>query len=120
MNLNVIEQAKNVLAIDQLEKVIATEKAIKELQQVQDEYKQLIKKEMEKLYEVYNLEKEGKNLDKGQEFGLSVQNITDQVLSLSEKGYISTDSFFRKSNIPYKNELHDRIRCDILKEQLNN
>ena len=27
---------------------------------------------------------------------------------------------FRKSNIPYKNELHDRIRCDILKEQLNN
>ncbi len=48
MNLNVIEQAKNVLAIDQLEKVIATEKAIKELQQVQDEYKQLIKKEMEK------------------------------------------------------------------------
>lgn len=48
------------------------------------------------------------------------RNITDQVLSLSEKGYISTDSFFRKSNIPYKNELHDRIRCDILKEQLNN
>ena len=47
------------------------------------------------------------------------RNITDQVLSLSEKGYVSTDNFFRKSNISYKNELHDKIRCDILKEQLN-
>ncbi len=47
------------------------------------------------------------------------RSINEQVLTLSEKGYISANTFFRKSNVPYKNELHDKIRCDILKEQLN-
>ena len=47
------------------------------------------------------------------------RSINEQVLTLSLKGYNSTDSFFRKSNVSYKNELHDEIRCDILKEQLN-
>ena len=47
------------------------------------------------------------------------RNINEQVLTLSNKGYNSTDSFFRKSSVSYKNELHDEIRCDILKEQLN-
>lgn len=47
------------------------------------------------------------------------RSINEQVLTLSEKGYYSTDSLFRKSNVPYKNMLHDEIRCDILKEQLN-
>ena len=46
------------------------------------------------------------------------RSINEQVLTLSDKGYCSTDSLFRKSNVPYKNMLHDEIRCDILKEQL--
>lgn len=51
---------------------------------------------------------------------INIENsLNEQLLVLSEKGYLKTKDFFRKSNVAYKNELHDLIRCDILKEQLN-
>ena len=48
MNLSVIDQARNVIEIDLINNIINTEKKIKELQEIQTQYKDAIKKEMEK------------------------------------------------------------------------
>ena len=47
MNLSVIEKAKDVIGLELVNNIIDTEKKIKELQEVQKGYKELIKKEME-------------------------------------------------------------------------
>ena len=83
-----------------------------------------IKKEMEKLYEVYNLEKEGKDLDKGQEFGLSVQNITDQVLNQINAQLVETTdywgdtyqhkAFYYRDLLPNENVVVVEDCCDYI------
>jgi len=47
-------------------------------------------------------------------------SVNDEVLSLSRKGYMETYNLLKLSWAVNKNMLHDKIRCDILKEQLNN
>ncbi len=46
-------------------------------------------------------------------------NINDQIIKLSDKGYYKTYNLINNSYIFNKNKLYDRIRCDILKEQFN-
>lgn len=51
--------------------------------------------------------------------GLNQREMT-ATLSLSPKGYLETKKVLDYSSASEKTILHDRIRCDILKEQLNN
>lgn len=44
----------------------------------------------------------------------------DETLSLSQKGYTETSNLLKLSWASYKTLLQDKIRCVILKEQLNN
>ena len=44
----------------------------------------------------------------------------DEILSLSLKGYVETNNLLKLSWAPNKTLLQDKIRCAILKEQLNN
>lgn len=44
----------------------------------------------------------------------------DEILSLSQKGYVETNNLLKLSWAPNKTLLQDKIRCAILKEQLNN
>ena len=47
------------------------------------------------------------------------QNKSDSIISLSGKGYQKIQLTLNNSVATEKTLLHDRIRCDILKEQLN-
>lgn len=44
----------------------------------------------------------------------------DETLSLSSKGYMETSNLLKLSWAKNKTMLQDKIRCAILKEQLNN
>lgn len=53
-----------------------------------------IKKDMEELYKVYNLEKEGKSLEDKKDFGLSVGNIEDQVKNQINAQLVETTDYW--------------------------
>ena len=48
------------------------------------------------------------------------ENENDEILSLSKAGYMEVNDLLKLSYAANRTVLHDKIRCDILREQLNN